>query len=241
MVRQKRARQSGLPPQLSVQKPDGSLKVISAKDSCRLLGVNLNRDATWNHQLELGEKPLVKTLRSVLGVLTHISCNLPQKSRLLLANGLFISRLLYLLPMWGGLPWRDTKKIQIQMNKCARVVLNKNRKTRTRSLMTGCGWLYFCELVTYHSLVQMYKIIKFEQPVNLRRMFTLSQNGRVQSVPGRLKISRDSFKWRTVCAWNGLPEYLIMTTKLSLFKKLLRKHIIDGRADIVARRPPEVD
>ena len=115
MVRQKRARLSGLPPQLSVQKPDGSLKVILAKESCRLLGVNLNRDATWNHQLELGEKPLVKVLRSVLGVLTHISRNLPQKSRLLLANGLFISRLLYLLPMWGGLPLRDTKKIQTLM------------------------------------------------------------------------------------------------------------------------------
>ena len=143
MVRQKRACLPGLPPQLSVQKPDGSLKVIAAKDSCRLLGVNINRDATWNHQLELGEKPLIKSLRSVLGALTHISRNLPQKSCLLLANGLFISRLLYLLPMWGGLPSREIKKIQILMNKCARMILSKNRRTRTRSLMIGCGWLYF--------------------------------------------------------------------------------------------------
>ena len=163
MVRQKRARLPGIPPQLSVQKPDGSLKVIIAKDSCRLLGVNVNRDANWNHQLELGEKPLITRLRSVLGILSHLSKNLPKKSCLLLANGLFISRLLYLLPMWGGLPLRDIKKIQTLMNKCARVVLKKSRRTRTRNLMTDCGWLYFRELVTYHSLVQLFKIVKLEQ------------------------------------------------------------------------------
>ena len=27
----------------------------------------------------------------------------------MLANGLFLSKLLYLLPMWGGLPQRDAK------------------------------------------------------------------------------------------------------------------------------------
>ena len=80
MVRQKRERQSGHPPQLSVQKPDGSLKVIVAKDSCRLLGVNFNKDANWNHQLEHGEKAILKTLRSVLGVLSHLSPYLPQKA-----------------------------------------------------------------------------------------------------------------------------------------------------------------
>ena len=109
MVRQKRARLTGIPPQLSVIKPDGTLKIILAKEYCRLLGVNMNRDATWNRQLDLGEKPLTKVLRSVLGILTHISRNLPPKSWLLLANGLFMSRLLYLLPMWGGLPRRDCK------------------------------------------------------------------------------------------------------------------------------------
>ena len=241
MVRQKRARLAGLPPQLSVLKPDGTLKVILAKESCRLLGVNLNRDATWNHQLELGEKPLIKVLRSVLGVLTHISKNLLQKSRLLLVNGLFMSRLLYLLPMWGGLPQKDTKKIQIIMNKCARMVLSMSRRTRTRTLMVGCSWLYFKELVTYHSAVQMFKIVNFDTPVNLRNKLTVAQDRRVNITPGRLKISRDSFRWRTVCVWNDLPNHIITTVKLSTFKKSLRRHIIEGRADIVARRPPDWD
>ena len=180
-------------------------------------------------------------LRSVLGALTHLSKNLPKKSRLLLANGLFISRILYLLPMWGRLPLRDAKKLQTLMNKCARVVLNKNRRTRTRTLMIGCNWLYFTELVNFHSLVQLYKIVKFETPTNLRSLFTVTQEGRIVHNPARLAISRNSWKWRVTQSWNTLPDYVLMSSKLSSFKKLLRKHLIDGRANIVDRRPPDWD
>ena len=147
MVRQKRVRQTGQPPQLSVIKPDGALKIILAKDSCRLLGTNINRDATWAHQLELGDKPILKALRSMLGMFSHISKHMPVASRLLIANGLFLSKLLYLLPMWGGINKRDSKKIQTIINKCARTVLGLGRQTRTRTLMERCGWLYFRELV----------------------------------------------------------------------------------------------
>ena len=177
--RQKRVRIQGISPQLTIVKPDGTLKIILAKEHIRLLGANLNRDATWAHQLELGEKPVLKTLRSTIGALTHISKNMNVKCRLLLANGLFISKLLYLLPMWGGLTYRDSKKIQVLLNKCARMVLGKKRKTRTRELMTSCGWLYYKELVDYHSLVQLFKIINLGTPKNLKDSFKILDNKRI--------------------------------------------------------------
>ena len=241
MVRQKRARLAGSPPQLSVIKPDSMLKVITAKDYCRLLGGNLNRDATWSHQLDLGDKPIMKSLRTTLGFLSHIASHLPVSSRLLLANGLFLSKLLYLLPMWGGLQKRDAKKIQILLNKCARMVLGASRKTRTRSLMERCGWLYFSELVNFHSLVLMYKIINIGTPENLRNNLTLSPDKRIVFSPGCLKISRDAFKLRTSQAWNELPDYLLELDKISTFKKGLKRLIIERRLDVVPRRPPVPD
>ena len=42
MVRQKRIYQRGAPPQISVTTADGNLKTITAGESCRLLGANLN-------------------------------------------------------------------------------------------------------------------------------------------------------------------------------------------------------
>ena len=241
MVRQKRVRILGNPPQLSVTKSDGSLKIIEAKESCRLLGVNMNRDANWAHQLNLGEKPILKTLRSVLGTLTYISKYLPTKSRLLLANGLFISKLLYLLPMWGGLPLRDTKSIQIIMNKCARMILGVSRKTRTRTLMIDCKWLYFKELVHFHSLIQMYKIVYMGTPANIRRTITVDNEMKISTSEGRLKITKNSFRWRTVRAWNLLPSHLTNSRNLSSFKRNLRKQIIDTRPVVIPRKPPEWD
>ena len=241
MVRQKRARLAGLPPQLSVVKPDGSLKIILAKDYCRLLGTNISKDATWSYHLETGEKPIVKALRSTLGTLTHISKHMSVSCRLLLANGLFLSKLLYLLPMWGGLPAREAKKLQILINKCARMVLGANRKIRTRALMERCGWLYFRELVDYHSLIQMFKIINIGKPANLRKKFTILQDKRIETIPARLKISRSSFKWRTSRLWNDLPDNLLNLDKLSAFKKQLKKHIIEVRAPVILRRAPDPD
>ena len=63
----------------------------------------------------------------------------------------------YLIQIWGGLTLRDTKKIQVLLNKCARVITGAPKKTRTRDLMIKCGWFYFAELVTLHSLLDLIK------------------------------------------------------------------------------------
>ena len=174
-------------------------------------------DATWRHQIEAGEKPVIKGLRSVIGALTHISSHLPVKTRLLLANGLFMSKLLYLLPMWGGLPHRDVKTFQILMNKCARMVLGCSRKMRTRKLMESCNWLYFKEMVSYQSAVQLFKIINFNTPQNLRNKLTLLEDNKIQLAEARLKCVKKSFSWRTVCFWNDLPSEITKNEQNSPF------------------------
>ena len=232
MVPQKRVRITGLPPQISVTKPDGTLKIIAAKDSCKLLGVNLNRDATWSHHLHTGEKPLLSTCRSTLGALTHILKSLPTESRLLLANGLLISRIIYLIPMWGGVNRKESKQIQVIINKCARMVLGKTRRTRTRALMIGCNWFYFSELVQYHSLLIMWKLVHLNIPRHLRSKIEISQDNIVNTTKGRIKTSSSSFRWRTIQDWNDLSPELRQEENIGMFKKSLKKFITE-------RRPPD--
>ena len=239
MVRQKRVRIRGPPPQLSVTKPDGTLKIIVAKESCKLLGANLNRDATWSHHLHTGEKPLLAACRSTLGAITHISHSLPTASRLLLANGLLISRILYLLPMWGGLNRREAKRIQVLLNKCARMVLGKSRRTRTRTLMVACKWLYFLELVKYHSLLIMWKLVHLNVPSHLRSKIVVTQDNLIESTEGRIQTSRMSFRWRTIEDWNDLNTDLRLEDSLRLFKLNLKKYIIDARPPDRPRLRPD--
>ena len=121
------------------------------------------------------------------------------------------------------------------------MVLGAGRKIRTRTLMEKCGWLYFRELIDYHSLLQMYKVINIGKPSNLRQQLNILPNKRIEIFPARLKISRRSYKWRTISVWNELPDYLLNLDKISMFKKGLRRHLIEGRTVVVQRRPPEPD
>ena len=143
-------------------------------------------------------------------------------------------------PCGGGVIKKDAKKIQRLMNNCSRTVLGKGKKARTRTLMTGCKWLYFTELVDFHSLVQLFKIINIGTPTNLRKSFTILQNKRIDVTPARLSISSRSFVWRVTRAWNDLPDYLLQIDKISAFKLQLKRHIIENRTDVVPRRPPSV-
>ena len=107
--------------------------------------------------------------------------------------------------------------------------------------MIGCSWLYFRELVDYHSIVQMFKLVNIGTPINLRNRIEILPDKKISIPPARLRISSKSFRWRTTQVWNDLPDHILLITKLSVFKKTLKKHIIDGRAEIALRRPPDWD
>ena len=238
MVRQKQTRILGNPPQLSITKPDGSLKVITAAVSCRLLGANLNEDMTWRHHLELGEKALLPAVRLLNGALKHIAGNIPKKSRLLLANGLVLSRILYMIPMWGGMNSTDSRKLQSLLNSCARMITGLSRRTRTRTLMTECNWLYIGKLVKLHSLLAMCRIVRRGTPYNLSVSVSLDEEDKISTNRGRIQLVRRSFKWRTVEDWNSLSQELHGNTSYLSFKRGVRKYLVDSRLPIVNRVRP---
>ena len=60
--------------------------------------------------METGEKAIMPALRSTIGALKYIAHCIPKKSKLLLANGLVMSRVIYLVAMWGGLTKGDSSE-----------------------------------------------------------------------------------------------------------------------------------
>ena len=102
MVKQKTTRTPGDPPTLLTTLPNGEDKTIIASRFNRLLGGNFQDNLLWRGQLELGKKALLPILRTKIGALKLIARNIPQRGLLYLANGLIISRLVYLLPSMGG-------------------------------------------------------------------------------------------------------------------------------------------
>ena len=68
---------------------------IKPKDVTRLLGANKAKYITWKQRLETGERAVIPNLRRKLGALWLVSRHLEMRSRLQLANGIIISRMMY--------------------------------------------------------------------------------------------------------------------------------------------------
>ena len=121
MTRQKRTRMWGIPPDLTVcelvKNKDGQYKtedkLICDSSTSRLLGINLKNCLTWDDHLLLGKKAVIPAVRRQLGMLSRVGNYISKKARLQLTNCLAMSRLQYMICLWGNSSDNICKTAQI--------------------------------------------------------------------------------------------------------------------------------
>ena len=229
MTRQKRARAVGLPPALRVLDKFGNFKHIGESNYTQILGCNISKDLDWSAHLVTGEKALLPKLRKQLGALKLLSKELPKRSRLLLVNGLLLSKICYMIQAWGGARDNLINKVQVVLNQSARFVTGLGKRTRTMKLMESCNWLSIKELIAYQSLISLWRIIHLNIPEQINDHIAISDDFSLCTRPARLLLVKKGFRHRTICVWNLLPEDVRMNKKISIFKKQVRLWIIGRR------------
>ena len=95
-------------------------EIISTSKSEKLLGGLINQNLKWTDHILLNEESLLKKLGTRLNALKQMAKVADFKTRKMLANGLFMSKLVYLMPLWGGCDKFLIKALQIVQNKAAR-------------------------------------------------------------------------------------------------------------------------
>ena len=88
----------------------------------------------------------------------------------MLANGIFMNKLVYLIPVWGGCEKFLIKALQIVQNKAVRLVTNCGIYTPVQTLLTQSGWLSVNQLVFFHTVVLLYKTIQNQSPTYMHKM-----------------------------------------------------------------------
>ena len=106
------------------------------------------------------------------------------------------------------------------------------RNWRSLKLMTTCNWLTAKELVDFHTLMLLWKILNFSKPKVLAEKFEKLENGKLIGRLTRLKTTEKYFVARSVTLWNNLTDNLRDLTTISRFKSRLRKHILDKRGGL---------
>jgi hypothetical protein len=211
-------------------------KIVEPVEETRLLGAIIKNDLSWGTNVISGKDSILKQVNRKIGALRGVIKHLSKKSRLSLANGILISRLVYLIPVWGGTTVDITRRLQASQNSAARMILGKGRRTRVTTLLKECNWLSVRQLTMLHSLVQLWKTARTGCPGHFKdriRGETVEGRARRNVTKGCLdsrsrsgkKLVRTSWRWRAVDQWNTLPESLRTQQSLAVFKRELKKWI----------------
>ena len=188
----------------------------------RTLGINLKRDLTWGSNLKYGEKAVIPDLRKKLGILWLVSKYFDTQARLKLANGLIMSKIIYMIQLWGSIRPSWIMELQRLQNRAARFVLRKNRYEKVSTLLDGCKWLSVSQLITFHSVLLLWKCINKGKWNALKNGLILNRNYTVRKIKGRIQLTKDSWKCRTITIWNSLPIMMRRENEQVLFKGSLR-------------------
>ena len=187
---------------------------------------------------------MLKVLNNRLNALKKVSKAASFKSRKMVANGIIISRLLYLIPLWSGCEGYLLNSLQIVQNKAARLVTKCGKRTPVKSLLNQCGWLSVAQLSVFHSLVLVFKVLETKSPQYLydklsgtqEEMHYETRYTREQQRNQTIKLGPDShaegelakrsFKYRASAKWNTLPLSIRQARNLRNFKFELKKWVL---------------
>ena len=100
--------------------------VIESTPVERLLGAYIHQDMKWTEYLKNNDNSLLHCLYLRLGALVKVGKTASFKARLTITNGIFMSKLIFMIPLWSGCQAFLIDALQICQNKAARVVTMRN-------------------------------------------------------------------------------------------------------------------
>ena len=114
----------------------------------KLLGCIVSDNLKWRHHILENEQSMVRQLTSRVNGLAMIASKADFNTKLMVANGIVVSKVCYLIQLWGGTEGYLLNSLQVQLNRAARLVTGLSCFTSTKKLMDTCGWLTVKQLVT---------------------------------------------------------------------------------------------
>ena len=170
------------------------------------------------------KKLLCLNAKKILGALKFTSGKSDQKNKKKLADGVIMAKIVYGISLWGNTGKKSViNKVQQAQNLAMRWITSAGRGTSVKTLLTNTGWLSVNQLTIYHSILQYWKIQKFTTPKRNMEHLEFSRN-----TNARIDLTSGVWSRRVLGVWSLLPRGYKTQEKISSFKKLIRKWIIEN-------------
>ena len=120
-------------------------------------------------------------------------------------------------------------KLQCVQNNTARFVTGKGRRVKKWELLEDCNWMDVRELIDFHSMTNLWKIIWKQAPLHLHRKIHMNEEHFISTERPRLKTTEASLRFRGIGLWNSFPKELRQLENFPKFKKKLKSLILERR------------
>ena len=205
----------------------------------KLLGANICEDLKWREHLLSNDQSAVRQLTSRINGLLKVCYRATPTTRLNVANGIFMSKLCYLIELWGGCETYLIKTLQVLQNRAVRAVSRKSWFTSTQLLLADCKWLSVQQLVVYHSVLSTHELVTSGSPLYMHKaMSTAHPLNTRQAAGGKIHLGEnfgskqglvhDGFKYRAAKEYNKIPAFLRSIRSLPSFKQKLKQWVTNN-------------
>ena len=203
---------------------------ITPTETETMLGAHLHQSLQWNHHISGSNKSLMKQLISRTNGLKKIAAGATFNTRLMLANGVFMSKLMYLITVWGGAQQYLLKALQIQQLVAARCVCGYTSRWWSRQkILQRVGWLSIRQLIYFHTVLEAHKAIVSGKPTALSQSLITPFPYRTRRAAMGLirygeNLTQASFYYRAVRWYNEVPA-AIRVGNVPVVKRRLREWV----------------
>ena len=199
-----------------------------------LLGGQVHQSLKWNQHLTDGKTSLVKQLTGRINGLKRISRSAGFATRLMVANGAVLSKLVYLITVWGGAKQYLLKALQVQQLNAARAVCGFHSwGWSKRRLLKRVGWLSVRQLIFFHTVLQAHKTLNTGVPRPLYAALSADHPYRTRiATRGNIRLREEdsctnTFKYRAMLFYNSVPG-TIKTGSLPTVKRKLKQWTLEN-------------
>ena len=200
--------------------------IITPTETEKLLGGQLHQSLTWNFHLRDYKGSLSSQLTSRINGLRRVCRNAKFKTKLKVANGIVMSKLTYLITLWGGAQEYLLSALQVQQLTAARAVAGFGSQFWSkRKLLNHVGWLSVRQLIFYHTALQAHKTISTGKPKALYQSLSSTYPYATRSsATGLIRENQDfsqkGFRYRARQSYNMVPAEIRRGSIQTVKKKL---------------------
>lgn len=213
---------------------------LMMKNSVKNLGVLLDSELTLKDQINQTVNMAGYHLRNLAFVRKYLD----EKTMKMLIHNHVINKLDYCNSLYYGLPNYLLKKLQLIMNRAARLIKGHSLRERITPVLIELHWLPIKARIIYKQCVMVYQALKFGKPeymINLLAAFQVDSNitlrhsvelHRLREPRYHRESGRRAFDRSAPKLYNRLPEWIKMAENTNIFKKRLKTLLFTDSYDL---------